>query len=293
MPERRSARDLERKARRSSDALLALLQPSGIQRRGSVIADLLYRAQHASVPDGFPTSSAAAAPALLRPAAQDRLRTDPEDALRRKREAGYAESSSVEAAVESLMEDVCDDCGGAGEHVLGTTGREGPCKSCGGTGRRYHDPISEAVDELVAALETVVRCCHKIDKKRQIVLHARDSAPTAVDAVSCLGCHRKVYGGKADPIRRGLCNSCATAYYLWRSTSGTDDESADRHRWRVEVGPERRHEGHDEALCDQCAEDRRKAGDEWKLDRQPVDHSFERLDELQRRGELPTRRGAA
>lgn len=279
---KKGVQDLERKTQRATEALQALLDPSGIPKRGTVLADLLYRAEHASVPDGFPRSSAPAGTLLARPTSQQGLRTNPEDALRRKREHGFAEGSSVENAVESLMEDVCEDCKGTGRKLYTAEELAAPapvgmkmvsgistqhCKPCGGTGRKFHDPISEAVDELRDALERVIVLSHTIDKKRQIVLHARDVAPSETSAENCRCCHRKVYGGRSDPIRRGLCAACAQAYYLWRVDNGTDDESSDRQRFSAERGPERRHEGHAETTCDQCAEDRRKAGDDWRLDR--------------------------
>ena len=289
MPDRRrNVRDLERKARRGAEALEALLHPSGVPKRGTVLADLLERAKHRAVPDGFPTNSWHAAPALSRPSIQDGLRTTPEDALRRKREPGYAEGSSVEKAVESLLNDVCEKCEGRGVDL-----RFDPspaCDQCSGSGRRFNDPISAAVDALVDALEDVVRLCRLIDKKRQIVLHARDAAPTEAAARNCRGCHRKVYGAPMDPIRRALCGACSVAYGRWRVDNGTDDESADRVRF---CARRNRHEDHVESLCDQCAEEKRRAGDDWKFDPDRRDHTFERLGELQRRGELPTKRGAA
>lgn len=259
-----NAGDLERKVRRAHEALGLLLQPSGIPKRGTVLADLVYRGLEDARPDGFPTSSSSAQPALVRPSSQDGLRTNLDDALRRKREPGYA-TSPVERAAEALAEDVCDHCEGAAR-VPDPKNPEAaiPCGRCGGTGRRYHDPIGEAVQDICHRITDLAILAMIIDKKRQIVLHAGDSAESEEKVDNCHGCHRKVYGGRGDPIRRGLCGACSTRYYLWRTENGTNDESADRARF---CGQRERCEGHVDSACDLCAELRRKTADEWRLDR--------------------------
>ena len=55
-----------------------------------------------------------AAPALKHPSSDFALRTRPGHPMRRKKGTGFAEDTSVEEAVLSLLDDVCETCGGHG-----------------------------------------------------------------------------------------------------------------------------------------------------------------------------------
>ena len=267
---RRRVADLEKMASGAIADLEGLLAPSGIAKRGSVLADLLYRSSQGNDrPDGFPTTSRSASPALEHPASQHGLRTGLTDALRRKREVGFAESS-VEDIIIAMEDQACEDCGGEGTRRVEVfaDGREvhvfaEPCKRCAGSGSKYRDVIGDAVDTIFAALEEVVVQTHIISKKRQVVVHAGDAAGREDRLENCIGCHRKVMGGVADRRVRGLCHSCYVAYGRWRIDNGTNDEPSDRRRFCEQRD---RHEGHVPGACDQCADDRRKAADDWRLE---------------------------
>lgn len=270
--------DLEKKVAQACERLDELLARSPVPKRGTVLADLIYRAQHTSEPDGFPTSSSSSSPPLDKPASSPALRTGPDDPLRRKREHGYA-TSTVERAYESMDENACEDCDGkGGKPRFG--GVVDICARCGGTGNRYYDPTTDAVDTLCEHLLKVVALVAAIDKKRQVVLNAGAKAGADDRPDHCEACHRIVYGGRGDPMRRGQCGACCTAYGRWRIGNGTNDEPSDRMRFNAERD---RFEGHVPGACEVCARRRERPTEDWRI---------EAISDLQKSGSLPTARGA-
>jgi hypothetical protein len=283
--------DLEKKVRMSIKVLEALLVTSEVPRRGTVLADMIYRAEQPSAPDGMPRSSMAAAPALLKPASDPALRTHPDDPLRRKREHGYQDDSSVESAVEDLMNDVCERCEGRGNVVCRVVDDQSgvdraeptylTCGQCDGTGRRWADPVGEAVEDLCTRLYELSGHAVVINKRRQVVIGAAGNTRGKPADEYCEGCHRPRGDIGTDPFRRGLCSSCAQAWYEWRKdVNRTDDESSDRMRFCAQRD---RFEGHHEFACEKCAEGRQRADESWRV---------EQVTELQASKALPPRRTA-
>jgi hypothetical protein len=281
----REVRDAERKIKVTILVLQSLVAPSPIPRRGTLLADLVYRAEHTNEPDGYPNTSLSAAPQLTHPTSQPELRSHPGDAKGRKHEAGYKDDTSTESDADALMNDVCDECGGAGvlpRITIATDGTEikttDRCRECRGTGRKWIDPLGDAVDEIMTSVFEMVGHAVIIGKRSAVVIHAGAELRGVPGIRICNGCHNDVERGER--WTKGFCQACATAWYEWHKEPEnlSSDENADRARFGAQ---HKRHDGHVEAACELCAELALRPNEDWRADMVPA---------LQAAGVLPADR---
>jgi len=199
----------EDRAREGIDALEALLKPAEVHGRGTLLADLLYRAELTSRPDGYSRGGSG----------------------EKVGGGGEATDSTLSTAL-ARMEDVCTRCVG-GQYSL-SDGRRVPCRACRGTGRRWADPIGDAVGEILERLSEIARAARIIDMRRSTVLGAAESARGRVSSLqgNCVVCGQPVTGVGQDQLHRGLDVSCYLKWDRWKLThASSGDPGADRRRF--------------------------------------------------------------
>ena len=76
-----------------------------------------------------------------------------------------------------------------------------------------HDPIGTTIRDLFAQLAEIHGTAKAIDRARNYAMNITDTHPNHQPAgTHCQACERWVAGGAADPIRRGLCEPCHSAW---------------------------------------------------------------------------------
>ena len=216
MPSRARTEKFERKAREAAEALDALLAPAEVRGRKSLLEDLMARAELSSRPDGYSRGGSG------------------------ERVGGGGMANSTLANAVARLEDVCSRCDDEkhthpGKFVL-DDGRLVPCRACGGSGRRWADPLADAVDELLEKLSVVSRLCKIIDQKREMVLGAAEAARGRISSLqgSCILCGAEVTGLPDDKLDRGLCKIDALAWGVWKlDHRRSGDPGEDFVRFRV------------------------------------------------------------
>jgi hypothetical protein len=212
MPSKSFVERWESRANDSIDALEHLLGPSEVRGRGSMLADLLTRAEISSRADGYSQGDSG-----------------------EKVSGGGGGTDATLGAALARIQDVCSRCKGTGKFIL-ERGDAVDCRACNGSGRRWADPVGDAVQELVVALGGVYRACKTIDRARERVLGVADSARGRVSSLqgSCLVCEKAVSGTPNDRLRRGQCRSCFTAWTTWKlDNASSGDPGADFARFSV------------------------------------------------------------
>ena len=189
MPKGKQAAKLEKEITGAVMALESLLSASKFKGRGTVIADLLYRAEMPSIIDGYPKGGES------------------------DKTSGGATNDPTLNAVMNRELDVCIRCDGGkvklkNESIV-------TCRVCDGSGRRWADPIADAVDQIMQDLQTVLKMVRLIDTKKNMILRSsktlgRESSLQG----SCDVCSAVVSGVGADRLRRGLDSKC---YLSWNS----------------------------------------------------------------------------
>lgn len=132
----------------------------------------------------------------------------------------------TEVAVLNRAQDVCGRCDEGQWH-----GRA--CKYCGGSGRRWADPIGEAVADLARELEALARCANLIAGKTTLVMGAADRWRGRQSALqgTCgvTACGRVVTGVGEDRIKGGYCPRCYLHFCSWKLINRpSGDPAADR-----------------------------------------------------------------
>jgi hypothetical protein len=217
VPSKARVEKFELKAREAAEALDHLLSPSEIRGRGTCLQDLMTRAEISSKPDGYSRGAGG------------------------EKVGGGGTADSTQANAIARLEDVCSRCDDEkhshpGLFVL-DDGRKVTCRACGGSGRRWADPLSDAVDELLERLGVVSRLCKIIDRKRELVLGAASGARGRVSSLqgSCLVCEAEVSGSANDRLKRGMCNKDYLAWGVWRlSNPPSGDPGADFNRFKTQ-----------------------------------------------------------
>lgn len=184
---------LERRIRDSRDALDALLAPVSPRSHVSVIADLLRRCDATSEIDGYASGNA------------------PE----RVGGGGTGDPTSSSAAAREA--DVCGRCV-EGKFTL-EDGRQVVCRSCGGSGRRWADPIADGVAEILARIGHVHRQTRNLDRKRRDLLSQSRVTERPLSISICLACDGSISGVGEDRSRRGLCPKCHRKFRTWTSVN--------------------------------------------------------------------------
>lgn len=202
MPSRSRTRALEDHARAALITLEHLLAPSEIKGRGTRLADLLYRAEITNLPDGMRSVIPEAATS-----------------------GGHVTDVTATAALARLS-DVCGQCDG-GSRTL-ADGRVVACKTCGGTGRRFRDPMGEAVRDLVDNLGVLCRAAEIVERRQGLIFvsaRERVGRESSLQGVCCVpACARVVSGSPSDRLKRGYCPRCYLRFCSWRITHRTEDD---------------------------------------------------------------------
>jgi len=198
---------LQDKLKGAVRSLELLLKPAEILSRGSVLTDLIYRANQASHADGYKAGMT-----------QDTTK------------GGEVSDPTLSAVIRREM-DVCDRCV-QGKATL-DDGREVVCRACGGSGRRWADPIADAVSKLVEGLGMVFRATHDIDRQRELVLgteaEMRGRQSSLQGECWVESCRSTVSGVGSDRLRAGLCPRCYSKWGTWKLTHPpSDDPGSDR-----------------------------------------------------------------
>jgi hypothetical protein len=212
------AQGYERKIREARGRLGKFLEPSTIKGRGTVLADLLYRAEHTSAPDGYSAGGAG-----------------------EKVGGGDIDSDSTSrTALEITEGDICPRCRGQ-KTVQVDEGRVEPCKRCSGTGRRWADPIAHLIEQLTAELDSVIQSVVRIDRWREVVVRAgedkrgREGAFTLGGICSIPSCGAVVSGLGSDRLRNTWCNRCFGHWTTFKvREKSTGDPGADRQRFALQ-----------------------------------------------------------
>jgi hypothetical protein len=222
---------IEEKIKDIIGAMEALLAASK-SRPGSVIAELLARAEMPSVIDGYGTGN----------------RGEPT--------SGGDVGDPVHGTVVARAADVCGKCVGTG-YVFKKQGRNPKkfsCPQCRGSGRRWADPVSDAVVSIRDCVTRIHVECKSIDKSRS---HIGATVPKRERISSlqgnCLVCGTAVTGVAENRLRRGLDPECFLAWTSWEIEHSTDDPGADFHRftkfWRKILEAAKRREEEAEAAA--------------------------------------------
>ncbi len=198
--------DLEHRTKEAVITLEHLLAPSAGKGTRSILAEMLRRAEQPFGVDGYKT----------------RVGVDPSGVG-----GGSGDLTSVEGAANFRMEDVCQRC------VNGVfNGRT--CKICGGSGKRWADPIGDAVHELVTQLGVIFRASVAVSSKTEAVMGSAARVAGRQNTLSFCGvpsCERSRIGLSGvgnDRLRNGWCPRCSLHFNSWRLLHRTSDPGADR-----------------------------------------------------------------
>jgi hypothetical protein len=131
-------------------------------------------------------------------------------------EAGDKESvplTGVEATVIDRLEDICHRCERDPEMMP-------KCETCGGTGRRWADPIRDAVADLLEQLTTIAGASRRISKRYYQVYGTERKARQRQDDTqgNCDACGRVITGEESDRSKSGFCSGIApSCWEKWRT----------------------------------------------------------------------------
>lgn len=197
---------LEKGVAHSVDILTFLLAPSPQRGRGSLLTDLLYRAQMPFDIDGYPAGGG------------------------NEKTSGGSTSDPTFGTVAARLNDVCNKCEGRG--VVDSRS----CSNCGGSGRRWADPIADAVEELKHHLKELMKLTSYIDKIQMRVMTTSVPTPGRQSSLqgNCIVCGGAVTGAGEDRLRRGMDNRCYLSWGSWKiKNPDNSDPGAQFHRFTV------------------------------------------------------------
>lgn len=172
-----------------------------------MLADLLRRAEQTSRIDGMPRG----------------VRGEPVS-------GGEPHSDPTGGAVLALQATACERCGASGTARL-KDGRPVTCWQCHGSGRRFADPVADAVAEIVVELSKIIAAAARIDDRCEVVLgperERRGREPSL--GGMCWVCGKVVAGTEADRLRAKMCKADYLAWTAWKlRTKPSDDPASDR-----------------------------------------------------------------
>jgi len=223
---------MEHRVRDVLATMESLLAPAPTRGRGSVIADLVKRAEEPSVIDGYPRGGGG------------------------ERVSGSGDADPTMATVAARQADVCGRC--IDGLILRRDGSTYTCPQCGGSGRRWADPVADAIAEIERLLIAAARQARDIDRQRaKINATTPKVGRTSSLQGNCVVCGVMVTGAAEDRLKRGMDNACYLAWGSWKIKNETDDPGADFHRftiWRQDKLAEKERAEHE------AAEHERRAG---------------------------------
>jgi hypothetical protein len=185
----------ERQVRDAIARLEKLLEPAHPRGVTTVLADLVRRASIESTVDGFPGGSG---------------------------EVSVGGGDTSDPTFSAVLAGIADTCSRCEEGIETTpSGTRRTCRTCHGTGRRWADPLSLHVNEILADLGEVARFTKYIDRRRKNILTetavARERQSSLRDP--CLACGRQITGVGEDRTKLGFCvsaPSCYSRFKTWR-----------------------------------------------------------------------------
>ena len=204
------AERMELRVRDAISALEALLAPSPVRGRGTVLADLIARGEMSSEIDGYPRGTSG------------------------ERTSGGEGGDPTASAFLARGADVCGKCKN-GAYTL-QDGRVVTCRFCGGSGRRWADPVGDAIVAVRGLILAVSHQTRSIDKHRVMVLKVAPP-PGRQSSLqgTCIVCERWVPGTPQDRLKRGMDNACYLAWGTWKVKHGeSGDPGHDFHQFTRE-----------------------------------------------------------
>lgn len=196
-----------------------------------VITDLERKGRFVASEDGWKRSTIGTQPALLRPTSQSGLRTNPSDPLRRKREHGYNDTTTVERPVEAEVV-AADFVGKAIRSIFDELAEMADLALA--LGGEWVTDVRPTLSRMAAKATTVRRAFDFTEHVRTKAAGRQTSL-----AGECQACGRIVYGTakddrigtKEDRLRAGYCHECREA---WR-VAGRPDRLLWEHRRRAQL----------------------------------------------------------
>ena len=186
-----AAERLERRIRDAIATLESLLAPSDVRGRGTVMAELLRRAEMTSIVDGYPIGGGA------------------------ERTSGGTTGNPTLQAVMARDNDVCNKCKGGS--ITRKDGKVVTCRVCNGSGRRWADPVADAVTEIEARLLSITHDTRAIDRHRRLIAaSAQVKGRQSSLQGECAACGDATTGLGEDRLRAGLDNKCYLSMTSWK-----------------------------------------------------------------------------
>ncbi len=202
---------LEEQCRDIASTIEYLLSPAG-QRGLTVLGDMLRRAEEPFAIDGYPRGSGG------------------------EPTSGGGVSDPTLGSVIAREADTCDRCE-QGIFTL-SDGRLVLCRACGGTGRRFSDPVGEAVREITSLVRQIWRLARQIERRRQTVSAEVNKRGRESSVQSCAICGDTVTGVGNDRLRLTWDSKCYLSWTSWQlRNKSSGDPGTDRihfAQWRRE-----------------------------------------------------------
>lgn len=205
---------LEGRIRDAIITLESLLSPAQVRGRGSAINELLMRAEMSSDIDGYPRGGGV------------------------EHTSGGSVGNPTASTVLAREGDVCPACK-QGQVTL-KDGKQVICRRCNGSGRRWADPVADAVTEIEYRLSLIVRSTKAIDRHRSLIATAAKPAGREASLQGeCIACGDMVTGVGEDRLRAGLDNKCYLSLTGWRLRNPDTQSDPGGHyrkfiKWRQE-----------------------------------------------------------
>ena len=186
------------------EALVAPAHPRDPSGR-TVIAELVRRAELPSTIDGYPRSSGS-------------------EHVSGGNGADIDYSDPTGGAMLARSMDVCERCKGTGEFVRQDLS-VAKCRRCDGAGKRWVDPIRDAVADITAGVGEVSRLCRRIDttRARVVGVQAKEQGRQSSLQGNCLACGKAVSGVGEDRLKHGLDNACYLAWGSYKLKNPLED----------------------------------------------------------------------
>ena len=188
---KRDTSKLEGRIKEAIATLESLLAPAQVRGRGTAISELLMRAEMSSDIDGYSTGGGI------------------------ERTSGGSVGNPTASTVLAREGDVCPACK-QGQITL-KDGKQVTCRRCNGSGRRWADPVADAVNEIEYRLSILVRSAKAIDRHRSLIASsAKPSGREQSLQGECMACRDMVTGIGEDRLRAGLDNKCYLSMTSWK-----------------------------------------------------------------------------
>lgn len=96
------------------------------------------------------------------------------------------------------------------------------------------DPVGDVVEAIHGHLLEAVNHLGALRSNLALLDHLSSTQKSSNPPESCRACGRTVMCTAEDPIRKGYCSACSTAWYRWRDVEVTAGRDPDRARFERE-----------------------------------------------------------